>query len=284
MPLLPRIVRALRNFTRRRKVEQDLADEVDPREKEDFAAGYLTLVGRLKPGVGIEQARSEIVALARSIREKLPNIPADYGTRAQVNSLQAENVAGIRPTLLILLGTVGLVLLIACANVADLDPRRHTAHRRDRTQRNGAHLLVRHLGPRRHALRARAGSPNFQPRSPDAVERRRPHLHRRRRSFPLAARNLGSGPCLDARDQRRTPDQKFLAPPARQSRFRSRPGHFLPSLRAGIGGERFKRGRAPRAPGFITVTFSIVWRICRECKQSAASTSCRWATATGIHR
>jgi putative ABC transport system permease protein len=104
---------------------------LDPREKEDFAAGYLTLVGRLKSGVTIEQARSEIVALARSIREKLPNIPADYGTRAQVNSLQAENVAGIRPTLLILVGTVGLVLLIACANVANLQLARTSARQRE---------------------------------------------------------------------------------------------------------------------------------------------------------
>jgi predicted permease len=104
---------------------------LDPREKEDFAAGYLTLVGRLKSGISIEQAGSEIVALARSIREKPPNIPADYGTWAQVNSLQAENIAGIRSTLLILLGTVGLVLLIACANVANLQLARTSARQRE---------------------------------------------------------------------------------------------------------------------------------------------------------
>jgi putative ABC transport system permease protein len=104
---------------------------LDPSAREDFAAGYLTLVGRLNPGASTAQARSEIVALARTIREKLPNIPADYGARAQVNLLQAESVAEIRPTLLILLGTVGLVLLIACANVANLQLARTSNRQRE---------------------------------------------------------------------------------------------------------------------------------------------------------
>jgi putative ABC transport system permease protein len=104
---------------------------LDPSAREDFAAGYLTLVGRLKSGTSAAQARGEIAALARTIREKLPNIPADYGARAQVNPLQAESVAEIRPTLLILLGTVGLVLLIACANVANLQLARTSNRQRE---------------------------------------------------------------------------------------------------------------------------------------------------------
>ena len=104
---------------------------LDASAREDFAAGYLTLVGRLKAGTSAAQARSEIVALARTIREKLPNIPADYGARAQVNPLQAESIAEIRPTLLILLGTVGLVLLIACANVANLQLARTSNRQRE---------------------------------------------------------------------------------------------------------------------------------------------------------
>ena len=104
---------------------------LDPSATEDFAAGYLTLVGRLKPGTSAAQARGEIIAVARAIREKLPNIPADHGAQAQVNSLQAESVAEIRPTLLILLGTVALVLLIACANVANLQLARTSNRQRE---------------------------------------------------------------------------------------------------------------------------------------------------------
>jgi predicted permease len=104
---------------------------LDPSAAEDFASGYLTLLGRLKPGVTLEQARSEISAVARSVREQRPNIPAEYGSRAEVNSLQSESIARIRPTLFILLGTVGLVLLIACANVANLQLARTSNRQRE---------------------------------------------------------------------------------------------------------------------------------------------------------
>ena len=104
---------------------------LDPSAAEDFASGYLTLVGRLKPVITTGQARSEIMAVARSVREQHPNIPAEYGSRAEVNSLQGESIAGIRPTLFILLGTVGLVLLIACANVANLQLARTSNRQRE---------------------------------------------------------------------------------------------------------------------------------------------------------
>jgi predicted permease len=104
---------------------------LDPSASEDFASGYLTLVGRLKAGVTPGPARSEIMAVARSVREQRPNIPAEYGRHAAVNSVQGESIAGIRPTLLILLGTVGLVLLIACANVANLQLARTSNRQRE---------------------------------------------------------------------------------------------------------------------------------------------------------
>lgn len=104
---------------------------LDPSATDDFGSGYLTLLGRLKPDVTTDQVRSEITAVARSIREQRPNMPTDYGSQAQVNSLQGESVAGIRLTLFILLGTVGLVLLIACANVANLQLARTSNRQRE---------------------------------------------------------------------------------------------------------------------------------------------------------
>ena len=73
-------------------------------------------VARLKPGVTVETARAELIALAA-------RIGAQYGMKgnsATLTPLSASFVGDIRTTLLILLGAVGFVLAIACANVANL--------------------------------------------------------------------------------------------------------------------------------------------------------------------
>ena len=75
-------------------------------------------VGRLKPGVTREQARTEMVGLTKRLEEQYPMY--NTGTSADVVGLQDRLVQNVRPALLLLLGAVGFVLLIACVNVANL--------------------------------------------------------------------------------------------------------------------------------------------------------------------
>jgi len=76
------------------------------------------VIGRLKPGVTIERAVAEAQAIVANARAADPN-PAK-GIRVVAVPLQEFLVGKIRPSLMILLGAVGFILLIACANVANL--------------------------------------------------------------------------------------------------------------------------------------------------------------------
>ena len=78
--------------------------------------GFFT-VGRLKPGVTLEQARAELQVIAAELAARHP---VDRGIGASVEPLSESRVGTMRPTLLMLMGAVGLVLLIACFNVANL--------------------------------------------------------------------------------------------------------------------------------------------------------------------
>ncbi|HTA44426.1 MAG TPA: ABC transporter permease [Bryobacteraceae bacterium] len=84
-------------------------------------ASYLTAVGRLKPGITQAQAQAEMVLLDRGYQREKPGlVDADPNLRVVTLPLQDQIVSGIRPALLVLLGAVGFVLLIACANIAGL--------------------------------------------------------------------------------------------------------------------------------------------------------------------
>ena len=80
---------------------------------------YLNSTARLKPGVPIERAKAEMKTFAENLKKASPNSFAPTWT-LQIRSLDDLATGRIRPVLLVLLGAVGFVLLIACANVANL--------------------------------------------------------------------------------------------------------------------------------------------------------------------
>lgn len=83
--------------------------------------GYLEAVARLAPGVSVEQARSEMEVLhSEYCRDNSNRSDADPKWPTTVMPLQTMIVSNIRTAVLVLMGAVGLVLLIACANVASL--------------------------------------------------------------------------------------------------------------------------------------------------------------------
>src|SRR5439155_18776668 len=87
------------------------------------------VIARRKPGVSLEQARGEMDAIGRELSRQYPT--ENNGHLPQVGPLRQTLVGDVREALLLLLGAVGLVLLIACANVATLLLARGTARRKE---------------------------------------------------------------------------------------------------------------------------------------------------------
>ena len=121
-----------------------VAEKYDDKARDER---HLRAIARLKPGVTVAQAQSEVNVIAQRIEQQHPQTNKNQGIH--IVSMSDEIVGGIRPTLWLIFGAVVFVLLVACANVANLLLARSSVRHKEITIRSamgaGRSQLIRQL-------------------------------------------------------------------------------------------------------------------------------------------